>query len=63
MAKPDAGYLREQSATKSTEFMLSFDDGPLPVSTGRVLDILATLKAIDGTPVKAGFFPTGRCTG
>jgi peptidoglycan/xylan/chitin deacetylase (PgdA/CDA1 family) len=42
--------------TKRAEFMLSFDDGPLPVSTERVLDILTTLKAIDGTPVKAGFF-------
>ena len=35
--------------------MLSFDDGPIP-ETEQVLDILATLKAIDGTPVKAGFF-------
>lgn len=42
--------------TKRAEFMLSFDDGPMPVSTERVLDILTTLKAIDGTPVKAGFF-------
>ena len=38
------------------EFMLSFDDGPLPDKTERVLDILATLIAMDGTPVKAGFF-------
>lgn len=42
--------------TQNTEFMLSFDDGPLPDKTERVLDILATLMAIDGTPVKAGFF-------
>jgi peptidoglycan-N-acetylglucosamine deacetylase len=47
---------RGQITSKSTEFMLSFDDGPLPETTERVLDILATLKAIDGTPVKAGFF-------
>ncbi|MFU8788108.1 MAG: polysaccharide deacetylase family protein [Methylobacter sp.] len=48
--------LQGQIATKNTEFMLSFDDGPLPDETGRVLELLATLKAIDGTPVKAGFF-------
>ena len=36
--------------------MLSFDDGPLPYTTGRVLNILATIKTIDGAPVKAGFF-------
>jgi peptidoglycan/xylan/chitin deacetylase (PgdA/CDA1 family) len=35
--------------------MLSFDDGPLPYKTERVLDILATLRSIDGKPVKAGF--------
>ena len=52
----DAENSRGQTATKNTEFMLSFDDGPLPGTTERVLDILATLKAIDGTPVKAGFF-------
>jgi len=52
----DVGYRHEQITTKSTEFMLSFDDGPLPDTTGRVLDILATLRAIDGTPIKAGFF-------
>jgi len=51
----DAGLPRGQTTTKSAEFMLSFDDGPLP-ETERVLDILATLRAIDGTPVKAGFF-------
>jgi peptidoglycan/xylan/chitin deacetylase (PgdA/CDA1 family) len=51
----DQDYSRRQIATKSAEFMLSFDDGPLP-ETDRVLDILATLRAIDGTPVKAGFF-------
>ena len=36
--------------------MLSFDDGPLPYTTEQVLDRLATLRAVDGTPVKAGFF-------
>jgi peptidoglycan-N-acetylglucosamine deacetylase len=47
---------RGQITTKSAEFMLSFDDGPLPDRTERVLDSLATLRAIDGTPVKAVFF-------
>ena len=51
----DVGHPHGQITTKRAEFMLSFDDGPLP-ETERVLDILATLKAIDGTPVKAGFF-------
>jgi peptidoglycan-N-acetylglucosamine deacetylase len=52
----DASYPIEQASTNSVEFMLSFDDGPLPDQTERVLDILATLRAIDGTPIKAGFF-------
>jgi peptidoglycan/xylan/chitin deacetylase (PgdA/CDA1 family) len=51
----DEDYQRRQITTSSAEFMLSFDDGPLP-ETEHVLDILATLRAIDGTPVKAGFF-------
>jgi peptidoglycan/xylan/chitin deacetylase (PgdA/CDA1 family) len=46
----------EPVTAKNTEFMLSFDDGPLPDKSERVLDILATISAIDGTPVKAGFF-------
>jgi peptidoglycan/xylan/chitin deacetylase (PgdA/CDA1 family) len=46
---------RRQITTKGAELILSFDDGPLP-ETERVLDILATLRAIDGTPAKAGFF-------
>ena len=52
----DVGYPREQIITKKAEFMLSFDDGPLSDTTDRVLDMLATLRAIDGIPVKAGFF-------
>ncbi|MDO9141088.1 MAG: hypothetical protein Q7U38_12270, partial [Methylobacter sp.] len=51
----DAG-LQGQIPANNTEFMLSFDDGPLPETTGRVLELLARLKAVDGTPVKAGFF-------
>lgn len=52
----DIDNRHEQYTAKNTEFMLSFDDGPLPDKTERVLDILATLDAVDGTPVKAGFF-------
>ncbi len=36
--------------------MLSFDDGPLPGVTERVLDSLAAIRAVDGRPVRAGFF-------
>lgn len=39
--------------------MLTFDDGPLPGATDRVLDALAELRASDGRPVKAGFFLVG----
>lgn len=43
----------------SREFMLSFDDGPLPNATERVLDALAILRTADGEPVAAGFFLVG----
>lgn len=46
-------------STGPAEFMLTFDDGPLPGRTDRILDMLATLKAADGTPVRAGFFLLG----
>ena len=45
-----------QFTTQKAEFMLSFDDGPLPDVTERVLDMLSTLKTAEGTSVKAGFF-------
>jgi len=41
------------------EFMLSFDDGPLPGRTDRVLDALKRLHAQDGKPVRAAFFTVG----
>jgi peptidoglycan-N-acetylglucosamine deacetylase len=59
ISKIDAGYPIGQNATNRAEFMLSFDDGPLPGSTDLVLDHLAKLKATDGAPVKAGFFLLG----
>ena len=52
----DLDNRHELITSKNTEFMLSFDDGPLPDKTERVLDILATLSAIDGTHVNAVFF-------
>ncbi len=55
MSRLDVDYPHRPIKTQSAEFMLSFDDGSLP-ETERVLDILATLRAIDGTPVKAAFF-------
>jgi peptidoglycan/xylan/chitin deacetylase (PgdA/CDA1 family) len=56
ISRLDVGDPRGQITTKNAEFMLSFDDGPLSDTTERVLDTLATLRAIDGAPVKAGFF-------
>ena len=41
------------------EFMLSFDDGPLPGKTDRVLDTLRQLRTSDGKPVRAAFFTVG----
>lgn len=41
------------------EFMLSFDDGPVPGRTDRVLDALHHLRAEDGAPVRAAFFTVG----
>jgi peptidoglycan/xylan/chitin deacetylase (PgdA/CDA1 family) len=46
-------------AKLSREFMLTFDDGPLPDATDRVLDALVELRASDGKPVRAGFFLIG----
>ncbi|MES2623673.1 MAG: polysaccharide deacetylase family protein [Pseudomonadota bacterium] len=55
MSAPHA-VTTEATSSPHTEFMLTFDDGPLPDMTERVLDMLATLKVDDGTAVKAGFF-------
>lgn len=44
---------------QSREFMLTFDDGPLPEATERVLNALATLRTGNGRPVRAGFFLVG----
>lgn len=41
------------------DFMLTFDDGPLPGRTDAVLDALRGLMGEDGQPVRAGFFMVG----
>jgi len=41
------------------EFMLTFDDGPLPGATERLLHALAALRTSSGRPVRAGFFLVG----
>jgi peptidoglycan/xylan/chitin deacetylase (PgdA/CDA1 family) len=42
----------------SREFMLSFDDGPLPVRTEKVVKVLKKFY-VDKEPVRAGFFMIG----
>ncbi|MBZ0106708.1 MAG: polysaccharide deacetylase family protein [Sulfuricella denitrificans] len=46
-------------SSRASEFMLTFDDGPLPGATDKVLHVLAGIRAEDGQPVKAGFFLLG----
>jgi peptidoglycan/xylan/chitin deacetylase (PgdA/CDA1 family) len=40
--------------------MVSFDDGPGPVSTPYILDQLRTIKNSSGGPLRAGFFLIGK---
>lgn len=56
ISTPDAADTAARATAQRAEFMLSFDDGPMPGATGPILDMLATLEASDGEPVKAGFF-------
>jgi peptidoglycan-N-acetylglucosamine deacetylase len=41
-------------------FMISFDDGPAPVSTPYILDQLRGIAGSAGNPVRAGFFLVGK---
>lgn len=43
----------------ASEFMLTFDDGPLPSATDKVLQALSGIRGEDGQPVRAGFFLLG----
>ena len=59
----DNGLTNDELITvevKGKEFMITFDDGPGPVSTPYILDQLKNIKKADGTPVKAGFFLVGQ---
>jgi peptidoglycan/xylan/chitin deacetylase (PgdA/CDA1 family) len=40
------------------QFMIAFDDGPVPENTEKILDALKNIK-VDGEPVRAGFFMVG----
>lgn len=52
----EVDILPSKNTLVRTEFMLSFDDGPVPGATEHILKTLSQLKAADGTPVKAIFF-------
>jgi predicted outer membrane repeat protein len=43
---------------KGKEFMITFDDGPVPGNTENILEALKNIK-VDGKPVVAGFFMLG----
>lgn len=47
------------SSSYASEFMLTFDDGPLPGATDKVLQALSGIRGDDGQPVRAGFFLLG----
>lgn len=47
------------TAPPPREFMLTFDDGPLPGKTDAVLAALSRFVGEDGAPVRAGFFMVG----
>ena len=49
----------QQSSGGRQSFMLSFDDGPLPGRTDRVLKTLQQLRNQNDKPVKAAFFMVG----
>ena len=48
--------LAQQAGTGMQAFMLSFDDGPMPGRTDKVLQTLKQLRNIEGKPVKVAFF-------
>lgn len=43
----------------SRDFMLTFDDGPVPGKTDAVLATLSRYRGEDGQPIRAGFFMVG----
>lgn len=46
----------QQANAGKQSFMLSFDDGPMPGRTDKVLQTLKQLRTAEGKPVKAAFF-------
>ncbi|MCL7743809.1 polysaccharide deacetylase family protein [Guyparkeria hydrothermalis] len=46
----------QSGGTPRSPVMLSFDDGPRPGYTDRVLDVLSTTLNESGAPLRAGFF-------
>ena len=48
------------STSQSKTFMVSFDDGPGPVSTPYILDQLRTIRNSAGEPLRTGFFLIGK---
>jgi peptidoglycan/xylan/chitin deacetylase (PgdA/CDA1 family) len=60
-AVDDTGITRTGTFTidvQPKEFMITFDDGPVPGNTRRIVDALNNIY-VDGKPVKAGFFMVG----
>jgi len=55
----ESAWGNQQIFGKPKEFMITFDDGPRPVSTPYILDQLKTITKADGTRVRAGFFLIG----
>ena len=54
---PDLNRLAAKAQPR--KFMLTFDDGPLPGKTDRVLETVSKLTAPDGSRIKAAFFMLG----
>lgn len=57
----DKGATDSKSETltiKGKEFMITFDDGPLPGKTDKIVETLRDFR-VNGEPVKAGFFMVG----
>jgi peptidoglycan/xylan/chitin deacetylase (PgdA/CDA1 family) len=61
-AVDDTGITRTGTFTievQPKEFMLTFDDGPVPGKTKDIIDALKNIKVANGEPVRAGFFMVG----
>jgi peptidoglycan/xylan/chitin deacetylase (PgdA/CDA1 family) len=52
-----SGFTIVRAQTK--QFMITFDDGPVPGNTENIVNALENVKIANGEPVKAGFFMVG----